>query len=108
MPKIAVAVNDDCTVADSIEETPSVVVYEIKEQDILSRTIRYYRSSVTEVLEDIEILIGKGCGEDFKKDVSSRGLQVIFTGLDSADDAVAQVLNIKKEKMGPAEQTCRH
>ena len=107
--KIAVAANDDCTIADSIENPPSLVVYEVKESDILSRTVRYFRKESVEVLEDCDTIIGRECGEIFKEKLSSKGLRPIFTKEDSADYAVGQLLNLKREDHnGPSEQTCRH
>ena len=110
MNKIAVAANDDCTIADSLENPPSLVVYEVKEKDILSRTVRYFRKEIFEVLEDCDTIIGRECSDDFKERLTSKGLTTVFTKEESADYAVGQLLELKRGDGadGPIEQVCRH
>lgn len=107
--KIAVAANDDCTVADSLENPPSLVVYEINGEGIQNRTVRYFRKEIFEVLQDCDTIVGKGCSDEFREKLSSSGLTPVFTEEESADYAVGQLLNLNRDNYdGPSQQTCRH
>ncbi len=109
MKKIAVAANDDCTVADSIETPPSIIVYEVNGKDITDRTVRYFRKEIFEVLDDCDTIIGRECDEGFQKTLSSKGLTPVFTDEETADFAVGELLDIgHDDSKGPTEQTCRH
>jgi hypothetical protein len=94
--KVAVAANDDCSVADSGDAPPLVVVYDMKGSEVMFRTIRYYDSSLIEAVNDCKMVIGKSFGDAVKADLSSRGIEARITTLDSSDDAVGQIFGIKR------------
>jgi hypothetical protein len=94
--KVAVAANDDCSVADSADAPPLVVVYDMKGSEVLFRTIRYYDSSLIEAINDCRMVIGKSFGDAIKGELASRGIEARLTTLDSSDDAVGQVFGIKR------------
>lgn len=100
MNKIAVAANDDCTVAESIENAPSLIVYEVDGKEILSRSLRCYKDDIFEVLEDCDTIVGKPCSEEFKKQLSEKGLTPIFTELESSDEAIGKILDIEDGEEG--------
>ena len=108
MRKIAVAVNDDCTIAEHIDNPPSLVVYEVNETEVLSRTIRYFQSDIFEVLGDCDTVVGKKCSDTLKEQLSLKGLTPVLTEEESADIAVGRLINIRKDMQGSADQTCRH
>ena len=94
--KVAVAANDDCTVADSADAPPLVVVYDMKGSEVVFRTIRYYDKSPMEAVGDCKMVIGKSFGDAMKADLTSRGIESRVTTVDSADEAVGQVFGIKR------------
>ena len=108
MRKIAVAVNDDCTIAEHIDNPPSLVVYEVNETEVLSRTIRYFQSDIFEVLGDCDTVVGKKCSDTLKEQLSLKGLTPVLTEEESADIAVGRLINNRKDMQGSADQTCRH
>ncbi len=94
--KVAVAANDDCTVADSADAPPLVVVYDMRGNEVVFRTIRYYDKSLLEAVGDCKMLIGKAFGDGLKADLESRGIETRLTTVDSSDEAVGQVFGIKR------------
>jgi hypothetical protein len=108
MQKIAVAANDDCTVAEEMDNPPSLVVYEVNDKEILSRTIRYFRKDIFEVLDDCDALVGKKCSDALKTQLDSKNMSAILTEEESADGAVGQLIKIDRSMEGQADQTCRH
>ena len=108
MRKIAVAVNDDCTIAEYIDNPPSLVVYEVNETEVLSRTIRYFQKDIFEVLGDCDTVVGRKCSDTLKAQLSLKGLTPVLTEEESADSAVGRLINMKKDMQGSADQTCRH
>ena len=94
--KVAVAANDDCTVADSADAPPLVVVYDMRGSEVVFRTIRYYDKSPMEAVGDCKMVIGKSFGDAMKADLTSRGIEPRLTTVDSADEAVGQVFGIKR------------
>jgi predicted Fe-Mo cluster-binding NifX family protein len=94
--KVAVAANDDCSVADSADAPPLVVVYDMKGRDVVFRTIRYYDNSLIEAVNDCKMVIGKSFGDAMKTDLASRGIEARVTTVESADEAVGQVFGIKR------------
>lgn len=108
MRKIAVAANDDCTIAEDIQNPPSIVVYEVNDREVLSRTVRYYRQDIFEVLTDCDTVVGKNCSDALKAQLSSKGLTPVLTREESADVAVGQIIDIDGSMQGKADQTCRH
>ena len=108
MRKIAVAVNDDCTIAEYIDNPPSIVVYEVNETEVVSRTIRYFQKDIFEVLGDCDTVVGKKCSDSLKEQLSSKGLNPVLVEEESADSAVGRLISIKKDMQGSVDQTCRH
>lgn len=108
MRKIAVAVNDDCTIADNIDNSPSIVVYEVNETEVLSRTIRYFQTDIFEVLGDCDTVVGKNCSDALKDQLASKGLTPVLVEEESADSAVGRLIKIKRDMQGTIDQTCRH
>lgn len=108
MRKIAVAANDDCTIAEHIDNPPSLVVYEVNEREILSRTIHYFQKDIFEVLGGCDTVVGKKCSDALKEQLSSRGLTPVLTEEESADIAVGRLINIDLNMKGQVDQTCRH
>lgn len=96
--KVAVAANDDCSVADSADAPPLVVVYDMKGNEVVFRTIRYYDKSVMEAVGDCTMVIGKAFGDAIKADLASRGIDTRLTTSDSSDEAVGQVFGIKRSE----------
>jgi hypothetical protein len=94
--KVAVAANDDCTVADSADAPPLVVVYDMRGSEVVFRTIRYYDKSPMEAVGDCKMLIGKSFGDAMKADLASHGIESRITTVESADEAVGQVFGIKR------------
>jgi len=94
--KVAVAANDDCSVADSADAPPLVVVYDMRGNEVVFRTIRYYDQSVVEAVEDCTMVIGKAFGEETKAALAAKGIEAWLTTVDSSDDAVGQVFGIKR------------
>ena len=105
--KVAVAANDDCTIADSADAPPLVVVYDMRGSEVVFRTIRYYDASVIEAVADCKLLIGKAFGDATKAALSSRGIATRVTTLDSADEAVGEVFAIKRAE-AKVEQKIQH
>lgn len=109
MRRIAVAANDDCTIAEYIDNPPSVVVYEVNEKEVVNRTVRYYRQDVFEVLSDCDTVVGKKCSDTLREQLSSKGLTaVFFEEEESADVAVGKIINIGRDTQRKVDQTCRH
>jgi hypothetical protein len=108
MRKIAVAANDDCTIAEYIDNPPSVVVYEVNEKEVINRTVRYYRQDIFEVLNDCDTVVGKKCSDTLKEQLSSKGLIPVLVEEESADVAVGKIMKIDRDMQGKADQTCRH
>lgn len=108
MRKIAVAANDDCTIAEHIDNPPSVVVYEVNEIEVVSRTVRYFRTDIFEVLDDCDTVVGRKCSDTLREQLSSKGLTPVLTQEESADVAVGQIIKIKRDMQGTVDQTCRH
>jgi hypothetical protein len=94
--KVAVAANDDCSVADSADAPPLVVVYDMRGNEVVFRTIRYYDKTLLEAVADCKMLIGKSFGDGLKADLVSRGIEPRLTTVDSSDEAVGQVFGIKR------------
>jgi hypothetical protein len=94
--KIAVAANDDCTIADSGDAPPLVVVYDMRGSEVVFRTIRYYDKSLLEAVADCKMVIGKAFGDALKADLASRGIETRLTTVDSSDEAVGQIFDIKR------------
>ncbi len=94
--KVAVAANDDCSVADSGDAPPLVVVYDMKGSEVIFRTIRYYDNSLVEAVNDCKMVIGKSFGDAIKTDLASRGIETRVTTVDSSDEAVGQVFGIRR------------
>lgn len=105
--KIAVAANDDCTVADSADAPPLVVVYDMRGNEVVFRTIRYYDKSVLEAIADCKMFIGKAFGDAIKAELESRGIAIKLTTLESSDEAVGQVFDIKRAET-KVEQKIQH
>ncbi|MEO6665174.1 MAG: hypothetical protein ABIO65_00165 [Nitrospiria bacterium] len=105
--KIAVAANDDCTVADSADAPPLVVVYDMRGSEVVFRTIRYYDKSVLEAVGDCKMMIGKAFGDPIKTELASRGIEVRLTTLESSDEAVGRILDIKRAD-AKVEQKMQH
>jgi len=108
MRKIAVAANDDCTIAEYIDNPPSIVVYEVNEKEVVNRTVRYYRSDIFEVLGDCDTVVGRKCSDTLKEQLSSKGLTPVLIEEDSADVAVGKIISIDQDMQRKANQTCRH
>ena len=108
MRKIAVAANDDCTIAEYIDNPPSVVVYEVDEKEVINRTVRYYRNDIFEVLDGCDTVVGKKCSDTLKEQLSSKGFNPVLIEEDSADVAVGKLIQIHQDMQRKANQTCRH
>lgn len=94
--KVAVAANDDCTVADAGDAPPLVVVYDMRGSEVVFRTIRYYDNSLIEAVTDCALVIGKSFGDGTKAELASRGIETRLTTVDSSDEAIGQVFGIKR------------
>ena len=105
--KIAVAANDDCTIADSGDSPPLVVVYDMRGSEVVFRTIRYYDKSLIEAVADCKMVIGKSFGDEIKAGLASRGIETRLTTVDSSDEAVGQVFDIKRGD-GKVEMKIQH
>jgi hypothetical protein len=108
MRKIAVAANDDCTIAEYIDNPPSVVVYEVNEKEVVNRTVRYYRQDIFEVLNDCDTVVGRKCSDTLKEQLSSKGLTPVLIEEESADVAVGKIMKIDQDMQRKVDQTCRH
>lgn len=108
MRKIAVAANDDCTIAEFIDNAPSIVVYEVNEKEVVNRTVHYYRNDIFEVLADCDTVVGKKCSDTLKEQLSSKGLTPILIEEESADVAVGKIISIGQDMQRTANQSCRH
>lgn len=105
--KIAVAANDDCTIADAGDSPPLVVVYDMRGSEVVFRTIRYYDKSLIEAVADCKMVIGKSFGDGIKADLASRGIETRLTTVESSDEAVGQVFDIKRGD-GKVEMKIQH
>src|SRR3989304_9510627 len=94
--KVAVAANDDCTIADAGDAPPLVVVYDMRGNEVVFRTIRYYDNSLIEAVTDCALVIGKSFGDGTKAELASRGVETRPTTVDSSDEAIGQVFGIKR------------
>jgi hypothetical protein len=108
MRKIAVAANDDCTIAEYIDNPPSVVIYEVDEKEVVNRTVCYYRNDIFEVLDGCDTVVGRKCSDTLKEQLSSKGYTPVLTEEDSADIAVGKIIQIGQDMQRKANQTCRH
>ena len=94
--KVAVAANDDCTVADTGDAPPLVVVYDMRGNEVVFRTIRYYDNSLIEAVTDCAVVIGKSFGDGTKAELASHGIETRLTTVESSDEAIGQVFGIKR------------
>ena len=108
MRKIAVAANDDCTIADHIDNPPSVVVYEVNDTSVLSRTVCYFDKDIFEVLEGCDTVVGRNCSETLKEQLVAKGLTPVLVDLESADLAVGQIINTQQGMQRKKNQSCAH
>ena len=94
--KVAVAANDDCSVADTGDTPPLVVVYDMRGNEVVFRTIRYYDNSLLDAVADCTVVIGKSFGDQMKADLASRGIETRLTTVESSDEAIGQAFGIKR------------
>ncbi|HXN05754.1 MAG TPA: hypothetical protein VN944_01685 [Nitrospiria bacterium] len=108
MVKIAVATDDGSNLGETLDSPMAFIVYEVKEKEILGAQIKFFDENVMEVIGDCTVAIAKGCSDQLKTVLDSRGISMIVTDQPMPDSAVAKYLNIDSSAIGGTNYECKH
>ncbi|MHB8483936.1 MAG: NifB/NifX family molybdenum-iron cluster-binding protein [Nitrospiria bacterium] len=108
MPKIAVATDDGSNLGETLDSPMAFIVYDVTDKEILSAQMKFFDENVMEVINDCSVAIAKGCSEQLKATLDSKGISTIISDQLMPDSAIAKFLNIEKGSIGGANYECKH
>ena len=108
MPKIAVATDDGSNLGEKLDNPMAFIVYDVSDKEILSAQIKFFDENVMEVINECTVAIARGCSDQLKAALDSKGISTVISQQTMPDSAVADYLKIDKSSIGGTNYECKH
>jgi hypothetical protein len=108
MPKIAVATDDGSNLGETLDSPMAFIVYDVTDKEILSAQIKFFDENVMEVINDCTVAIARGCSDQLKETLDSKGISTVISQHAMPDSAIADFLKIDKSSIGGSNYECKH